>query len=254
MVKRTCRGCGCEVEAKATQGPPPKCAACREAGETPCKIDGCGNIQRAMGWCKTHYSRWRTHGDPVAPRLKMGPAGRVGCLVENCDRKHHRQGYCRLHFNRLQARGSTHYAPAALDPCGFEGCDRVVGLWGGGRGFCALHLKRLRKYGDPRGVRLDCGICGAGFFPVNSNRKVCDTCMETCVRQCKVPVAELAERDGTACGLCREPVDMDLNWPDLWCPTVDHIIPWSLGGTHARENLQLAHFVCNVRKGNRVAT
>jgi hypothetical protein len=32
--------------------------------------------------------------------------------------------------------------------------------------------------------------------------------------------------------------------------TLDHIIPKSLGGPDALENLQIAHFSCNTRRGN----
>ena len=31
-----------------------------------CKIDGCDKVVAARGWCGKHYSRWRTHGDPLA--------------------------------------------------------------------------------------------------------------------------------------------------------------------------------------------
>lgn len=30
-----------------------------------CAIDGCANPVTARGWCKNHYARWRTHGDPM---------------------------------------------------------------------------------------------------------------------------------------------------------------------------------------------
>lgn len=29
-----------------------------------CTINGCGNRYEARGWCRTHYMRWRRHGDP----------------------------------------------------------------------------------------------------------------------------------------------------------------------------------------------
>jgi hypothetical protein len=32
-------------------------------------------------------------------------------------------------------------------------------------------------------------------------------------------------------------------------PTIDHIIPISLGGSHTWDNVQLAHMICNSRKG-----
>jgi 5-methylcytosine-specific restriction endonuclease McrA len=51
-----------------------------------------------------------------------------------------------------------------------------------------------------------------------------------------------AETDGI-CQLCGRPTDVD-DW------NMDHIRPKSRGGTYERKNLQIAHYDCNVRKGN----
>jgi 5-methylcytosine-specific restriction endonuclease McrA len=61
------------------------------------------------------------------------------------------------------------------------------------------------------------------------------------------------ERDGWVCGICGDPVDKKLKWPDLYCATLDHIIALSLGPLvqgcgHIEENVQLAHFLCNLAK------
>jgi len=60
---------------------------------------------------------------------------------------------------------------------------------------------------------------------------------------------EIAERDEFCCQLCRLPVDMGLTWPDRWSATIDHRVPLVRGGDDTRANVQLAHFVCNSRKG-----
>lgn len=62
---------------------------------------------------------------------------------------------------------------------------------------------------------------------------------------------EVYERDGWVCGLCQQPVDSDLSWPDPLSPSLDHIVPLAAGGDHSRANTQLAHWLCNVRKGAR---
>jgi 5-methylcytosine-specific restriction endonuclease McrA len=57
--------------------------------------------------------------------------------------------------------------------------------------------------------------------------------------------AVVFDRDGGLCGLCGEPVD----------PTrydLDHIVPLKHGGEHSYANVQLAHPVCNMRKGIRL--
>jgi HNH endonuclease len=52
-------------------------------------------------------------------------------------------------------------------------------------------------------------------------------------------------RDGYVCGLCGGDVDpKDVH--------LDHRLPWSKGGQHTLDNLQVAHSRCNIRKGARV--
>jgi 5-methylcytosine-specific restriction endonuclease McrA len=46
-------------------------------------------------------------------------------------------------------------------------------------------------------------------------------------------------------------VDRELRWPDPDSGSLDHVIPLIAGGEHSRENTQLAHWLCNVRKGAR---
>jgi hypothetical protein len=60
------------------------------------------------------------------------------------------------------------------------------------------------------------------------------------------------QRDGGACALCGEPVDMAIPYPHPLAPTVDHIIPVTRAGEHSMKNVQLAHARCNLSKGNRM--
>lgn len=57
------------------------------------------------------------------------------------------------------------------------------------------------------------------------------------------------ERDGWECGICGDPVDRDADVGDNMAPSLDHIVPRSLGGGHESENLRTAHRVCNSRRG-----
>lgn len=58
-------------------------------------------------------------------------------------------------------------------------------------------------------------------------------------------------RDSGRCGICGEPIDDTLPWPHKMSATLDHIVPLAKGGTHEPANVQLAHAVCNSRKGDR---
>lgn len=67
----------------------------------------------------------------------------------------------------------------------------------------------------------------------------------------RVLLADIIERDQATCGICRKKVDLSLVHPDPMSRSLDHIVPLSKGGTHDPANVQLAHLVCNVSKGNR---
>ena len=62
---------------------------------------------------------------------------------------------------------------------------------------------------------------------------------------------ELASRDGLTCGICDELVQLDGIWPHPASPSIDHIVPVSLGGTDDAANLRLTHLGCNCARGNR---
>jgi 5-methylcytosine-specific restriction endonuclease McrA len=62
---------------------------------------------------------------------------------------------------------------------------------------------------------------------------------------------EIAQRDRYRCGICRKRVAMRQVVPHPKAPTIDHLIPVSDGGDDIKVNVQLAHFICNSRRGNR---
>lgn len=71
-----------------------------------------------------------------------------------------------------------------------------------------------------------------------------------------ISLKRLYKRDGGVCQICGEKCD----WSDHQYkgryfiagkayPSIDHIIPLSKGGEHSWDNIQLAHFSCNSKKG-----
>lgn len=60
------------------------------------------------------------------------------------------------------------------------------------------------------------------------------------------------ERCNGVCMLCLVDVEQFVSFPDPMAGTIDHILPLSRGGTHTYDNVQLAHSICNSRKGNRI--
>lgn len=61
----------------------------------------------------------------------------------------------------------------------------------------------------------------------------------------------LAERDGWRCHLCRKKVRPSRRKRDPLGPSIDHLLPIHLGGTHTWDNVALAHERCNLSKGVR---
>lgn len=64
----------------------------------------------------------------------------------------------------------------------------------------------------------------------------------------KISVEDLYERDKGTCGICGKHVTRRQLLRGL--ANRDHIVPASLGGTNHRTNLRLAHYACNIRRGN----
>ena len=57
----------------------------------------------------------------------------------------------------------------------------------------------------------------------------------------------------TVCGICGQPVDPTLKYPHPLSRCIDHIIPVAKGG-HPSDisNLQLAHWICNREKSDKL--
>ena len=82
------------------------CRSCHNKIHRPrgsCVI--CGKPQKGLGYCDTHYQRFKKWGDPLAikdnqfvPVRREGEANKAkGCKVKGCKRPHHALGYCGMH-------------------------------------------------------------------------------------------------------------------------------------------------------------
>jgi len=68
---------------------------------------------------------------------------------------------------------------------------------------------------------------------------------------------EIQERDGWRCQMpnCKfrsRKIDRNRKYPDPRSPSIDHIIPLSLGGDDTALNKRAAHLRCNMARGNRL--
>jgi HNH endonuclease len=123
-----------------------------------------------------------------------------------------------------------------------------------------------RYPGTPRS--LACGQCGGTFVPTDTKQIYCSTnCRRSAVEARRrgrvigapyervVPL-DIFKRDGWKCHLCGGQIDPALRNYHPMMASIDHIVPikhpdYALHG-HTRQNLAAAHFVCNIRKRNRL--
>lgn len=64
----------------------------------------------------------------------------------------------------------------------------------------------------------------------------------------KISIQELYKRDNGICGICKNKVTQ--RQLKMGKANRDHIVPVSDGGTNHSSNLRLAHYECNIRRGN----
>lgn len=69
-------------------------------------------------------------------------------------------------------------------------------------------------------------------------------------RQRKHAVIGLLKIYGPVCQICDQPIDLALSPEHPMGLTIDHVIPLNRGGSNHFANLQLAHRLCNQRKGD----
>ncbi|MBF4613746.1 HNH endonuclease [Curtobacterium sp. VKM Ac-1376] len=103
-----------------------------------------------------------------------------------------------------------------------------------------------------------CAACGDSIDLLELTRRgqfrradsqLCSSCKKQ--TRWAMTADEIAQRDGTVCGICATQVDMALAFPDVMRKSVDHVIPRANGGLDVPSNLQLAHLRCNASKSNR---
>lgn len=128
-----------------------------------------------------------------------------------------------------------------------EGCGSDISDKNQSARWCS---DSCRFRSSPRPPR-PCDGCGdpiKSFGPVAARRRA----LKLGVASESYSLPEIAVRDGYRCGLCNRKVNMRLVGPYDMAPSIDHIVPLSRGGDDTTANVQLAHWLCNIRKGNRV--
>lgn len=151
----------------------------------------------------------------------------------------------------------------SLDCRDFEARQRYLPVpFGGPATMTPLPDRHPARWFRPNTPRVfvegPCGWCGDRFTIVDQMqaRYCSDRCGKRAARAARgkrfivPPHTRLAiyERDGWRCQLCRKRVGKKFPSTHRRAPTLDHIVPRSLGGSDEPSNLQLAHRICNSMK------
>jgi 5-methylcytosine-specific restriction endonuclease McrA len=231
-----------------------------------------GTLAALRGLCHTHSERMRRHGTAEPRKLKTNSPEYVPVLCACGEVVLPQTGLCRSCYVRarlprctaidckLPANGESgmcrqHFTDARriTTLCIVDWCDEI-GTPGRSE-LCVRHRGQLRKRGQVESVRyVKCTRCDELIDRKTSraDKLVCDGCAYRgwAYANWVLSVAELAARDGAICAIGGEPVNMRTPWPLPGCPTVDHIVPRSRGGSDDEDNLQLACWAHNRAKSN----
>jgi hypothetical protein len=122
--------------------------------EGVCKVDGCGRLLKARGYCNTHYAQVKRNGDittvEIAARMTVIPEC---CTLPGCEEPVKAKGLCQMHYARLLRHGyvKNPNRTKPFEQCMFPGCPdhRVCS------GCCNRHYLKIRKYMQDHGLTLD---------------------------------------------------------------------------------------------------
>lgn len=254
-----------------------------------CKIDACERPVQARGWCRLHYSRWYFLGDPLAElpdRHKVltcescgetfeSARGRARFCSQRCGKRSRQTMPCAQCGGPVwRGRGSLPQGEATCRACrGAKSCIVCQNPFTGGgkRVTCSAACAAVRQRDANRRPRATRPCTGCGTPVSKHGKALCGPCAKERLRahyQAKnrrrralkrqsdaepYTTTEIAARDRYRCGLCGKKVSMQLAAPHPRSPSIDHVIPIAEGGGDVRANVQLAHWICNVRKGARGA-
>lgn len=163
---------------------------------------------------------WRQCPDCGVDRLL--PRGQAGGRCESCRLGYRRAGSWAYYHRVTKPRDGFGARTGTCPECGVE-------FTGHGRKFCGSACRRRAGKAQRNAFRR-----GASIGEMVYRRRV-------------------YERDGFNCHLCGKSLRMDTTSPHPLSPTLDHVIPISLNGSHSYANVRAAHFICNSKRGNRGA-
>lgn len=219
-----CQRCGgAMIRERKANGPPAK--YCTEV----CRKRAAYELRIASGAQAESYAKVRAAFRPKPVTERSCATCNSPFLAKRDDAR-----FCSHRCSKLAHEDST------SKKCIQDECGRPVRA----KGLCSMHWKRAHR--------------ASGLAPsepwderrrANSHKR---RAQKLNLPADTIRPLDVYERDGWMCGICALPVDRSVTYPDPRSPSLDHVLPLSLGGHHTMENVTIAHLSCNVRKGNRV--
>lgn len=252
----SCTGCARRITLTRTSSSVPYCRECRVSGIVPTRSKH-GTARRYAKGCRcavctagkregqrAYVQRRADRGNPVEYKRRE-----VDRECERCgeafgaQRSDVARGYGRF-CSRGCANGARGGAKPARKSPFRRRAERVAakaaaGSSGGGQVF----------------VQGSCIVCGSQFLSRGAESRYCSRVCRAKNRQRSFGISwldrmALFDRDGWTCQICSEPVNYGADPGSDWYPTLDHIVPKSLGGSHDFSNLRTAHRWCNSVRGD----
>lgn len=196
--------------------------------------------------CVDYNYRLKRYGDPYAIRPKNGRP-RIDCAVQDCDIRRCGQNaqYCSTHQWRFEHHGDPLWESKSKPHV----CVR-----------CSLEkpIEEFCKHPTGRdGVTTVCKECKKAYDGQYRNQNITKRRQSHAKRRAilrgidaeDISFQDIWNRDGHVCKLCNKIIDPSLKYPNPNMPSLDHVIPLSLGGRHTFDNVRLTHLHCNIKRG-----
>lgn len=204
---------------------------------TTCTREGCERAVYARKLCVNHYQQAR-YVSRAKPCVACATAPRVGSsrLCAGCLSIRDEQ--------EVRAREAKELQEAALRELrGAPKQQAFVAAYCPECGDAFVMTEAHARMGAKDGMRFCSLSCGR-----RSDRRNHAHLRRSRREGKRIYRARILERDGWACRLCGDPLDMEAVVPAPLAPVMDHIVPLARGGEHAHYNVQAAHFICNSHK------
>lgn len=213
--------------------------------DSTCLWPDCEKPKRSKGFCPRDYARAKRANnfeDPWVGKEVRVYGVNLGqeCRWPDCENAAEYGGLCRRDYSRAKRLGN-HVDPwNGWDTSGT--CETCGKSWESGRnlkkGFCSATCRvtkwRIENPEMARASKMDA---------VRRRRARMQT-----VEVDHFSIAEVRANHGSDCYICGKPIDYSLKFPKPNSPSLDHVQPLSLGGSHTLENVAMTHLVCNLKK------